>query len=166
MSKVTNKQGIFLRKLCVHSGTVEQLRASLKIPLHILMRWMSTKAFKRELLKRMTAMGRIRELDVKRGAMEGARRLSKAAFGAGDFTKKNLYERAACTELVRLARVREREEEMKRLVEKGKVSLVMNERERVGALHGPGAVEAYDGLVKLREEREGARGQGEASGEV
>jgi hypothetical protein len=72
--------------------------------MHTVEKWLGQPTFRHHLRKRVKGMMRMRELDVTRGAMEGARRLSRAGFGMGDFTKKNLYERRACVDLIQLAR--------------------------------------------------------------
>src|SRR5438046_560379 len=130
--RLTNAQGKFLRALCYHKGTIEEIAKECGTPMHTAEKWLGLPKFQRALRKRTRGMERLRELDVKRGAMEAARRLSRAAYGLGDFEKKNLYERRACVDLIQLARSIEREQ--RGVVEAAKVAeghAPMDERELV-----------------------------------
>jgi hypothetical protein len=153
--RLTHAQGKFLRALCYHRGTVEELAKECGTPMHTVERWLGEKNFRRGLRQRTKGMERLRELDVKRGAMEAARRMSRAAYGVGDFTKKNLYERRACVDLIQLARSWERE--AKGAADAAAVARASegpaDEREFVRSINGEAGVRAYDEMVREREGR-------------
>jgi hypothetical protein len=151
--RLTNAQGKFLRALCYHKGTIEEIAKSCGTPMHTVEKWLGQRTFRRALRKRVKGMVRMRELDVTRGAMEGSRRLSRAAFGMGDFTKKNLYERRACVDLIQLARSNERSAKVEaaRAEEAsgaggGGGESPRTEREMVRAVSGEAGVAAFDAL--------------------
>jgi hypothetical protein len=153
--RLTNSQGRFLRRLAgSKAANVLGVMDEVKLPRHWLEEWLTQPLFKRELKKRLMGMRRLREMDIKRGAVEAARRLSRAAFGAGDFTRMNLYERRACVDLVQLVRSEERKPRVPPVVE---------------AVMGPGVhpewgeEEGEKLLERLMEEGEKAGGEGEGA---
>ena len=151
-TRLTNAQGKFLRALCYHKGTIEEIAKECGTPMHTVEKWLGLPTFRRHLRKRVKGMVRLRELDVTRGAMEGSRRLSRAAFGMGDFSKKNLHERRACVDLIQLARSGERERKGDAArAEAGGGGGVggdppRTEREMVRAVSGEAGVAAFDAL--------------------
>jgi hypothetical protein len=154
--RLTNAQGKFLRALCYHKGTIEEIAKECGTPMHTVEKWLGQPTFRRHLRKRVKGMVRLRELDVTRGAMEGSRRLSRAAFGVGDFSKKNLHERRACVDLIQLARSGERSGKV-RAAEAGRdggsaEESARSEREMVRAVSGEAGVAAFDALGEEEEE--------------
>jgi hypothetical protein len=149
--RLTNAQGKFLRALCTHKGTIEEVAKACGTPMHTVERWLGEPTFRRALRRRVRGMIRMRELDVTRGSMEASRRLSRAVFGVGDFTKKNLYERRACVDLIQLARSSERSVKVDAAREEasgggGGGESPRTEREMVRAVSGEAGVAAFDAL--------------------
>lgn len=112
--EVTNRQRKFLRLWAGGDKSALEAMDELKVQRHLLEQWMCSRRFRQALRRRLRGMRMIRELDVSRGAEQGARRLAKAAHGAGDFGKDKWIERVACRDLVELARAMEREQEQVR----------------------------------------------------
>jgi hypothetical protein len=158
--RLTNAQGKFLRALCYHKGTIEEVAKECGSPMHTVEKWLGLPTFRRHLRKRVKGMIRLRELDVTRGAMEGSRRLSRAAFGVGDFSKKNLHERRACVDLIQLARSGERERKGTAVAASsgenavGGAASARSEREMVRAVSGEAGVAAFDALGEEGEKDE------------
>ena len=72
--RLTNAQGKFLRALCYHKGTIEEIAKECGTPMHTVEKWLGDPTFRHHLRKRVKGMIRMRELDLTRGAMEGAAR--------------------------------------------------------------------------------------------
>jgi hypothetical protein len=152
--RLTNSQGKFLRTLIYHGGSVVEVAKEVGSPLHHVERWMGEAVFSAHLEKRLEGLDRLRELDVRRGASQAARRLSCAAFGNGDFTKANLFDRRACVDLIFLARseARAMREEKRRARERREMIELrrpeeVSEREWVRERTGEEGVRAYDEMV-------------------
>src|ERR1041384_1687293 len=104
---VTNAQRKFLKLWASGNKSAMEVMDELKVPRYLLEQWMCSGNFRRARKRRRRGMGMIRELDVARGAEEGARRLARAVFGACDFGKEKWIERVACRDMVELARALE-----------------------------------------------------------
>jgi hypothetical protein len=99
---------VFLRASAGERVSVDEFIEKHRMARHVIEGWAEKEVFREALRKKMRGMRMLRELEVQRAAAEGARRLAQAAFGNGDFSKANLYERCACCDLVQLAMAQEK----------------------------------------------------------
>src|SRR5436190_23805561 len=101
--QLTDVQRTFLKSCAESRNSAKFIIKKMAVPRHRVEQWMESRAFRKALRRRLNGIKLMRDLDISRGAEAGARRLTRAALGNGDFKKDSLYERRACVDLVRLA---------------------------------------------------------------